>query len=196
MKKIFIALILIASCSGGFAQDFAKRVSEARTAYSAGKLDDARFAMQQALQELDMAVGKEILKLLPEKLVDQAANTATDNVAGASGFVGVIVHRDYGPAPDASKIEIITNSPLIGTLNALMAVPMLANNADQKVIRIHGYKALLTKNSSTGAEKPNFQIQMPLQSSMIMIDAPGKTADQITKIAEGLPVEQIAKLIQ
>ncbi|HSB91688.1 MAG TPA: hypothetical protein VLC28_01165 [Flavitalea sp.] len=196
MKKIFIAFILIASCSGGFAQDFAKRVSEARTAYSAGKLDDARFAMQQALQELDMAVGKEILKLLPEKLVDQAANTATDNVAGASGFVGVIVHRDYGPAPDASKIEIITNSPLIGTLNALMAVPMLANNADQKVIRIHGYKALLTKNSSTGAEKPNFQIQMPLQSSMIMIDAPGKTADQITKIAEGLPVEQIAKLIQ
>ena len=196
MKKLFIAFILITAFSSGFAQDFAKRVSEARTAYSAGKLDDARFAMQQALQELDMATGKEILKLLPPKLVDQSANTATDNVSGASGFVGVVVHRDYGTAPDASKIEIITNSPLIGTLNALMAVPMLANNADQKVIRIHGYKALLTKNSGAEGEKPNYQIQMPLQSSMIMIDAPGKTPEQITKIAEGLPVEQIAKLIQ
>lgn len=195
MKKIFIAFILIASYSGSYAQDFAKRVSEARTAYSAGKLDDARFAMQQALQELDMAVGKEILKLLPPKLVDQAANTATDNVAGASGFVGVIVHRDYGAAPDLSKVEVITNSPLIGTLNALMAVPLLANNADQKVIRVHGYKALLSKNGGEN-DKPNYQIQMPLQSSMIMIDAPGKSADQITKLAEGLPIEAIAKLIQ
>jgi hypothetical protein len=196
MKKLFIAILLLASVSATFAQDFAKRVAEARTAYSAGKLDDARFAMQQALQELDMATGKELLKLLPAKLVDQAANTATDNVSGASGFVGVIVHRDYGTAPDASKIEIITNSPVIGTLNALMAVPMLANNADQKVIRIHGYKALLTKNTGAEEGKVNYQIQMPLQSSMIMIDAPGKTADQITKIAEALPVQDIAKLIQ
>jgi hypothetical protein len=196
MKKLIIAILLLVSVSGTFAQDFAKRVSEARTAYTAGKLDDARFAMQQALQELDMATGKEILKLLPAKLIDQSANTATDNVSGASGFVGVVVHRDYGAAPDASKIEIITNSPLIGTLNALMAVPMLANNADQKVIRIHGYKALLTKNAGAEEGKVNYQIQMPLQSSMIMIDAPGKTADQITKIAEGLPVEDIAKLIQ
>ena len=196
MKNLLTAVILLTSFSGSFAQDFAKRVAEARTAYSAGKLDDSRFAMQQALQELDMTTGKEILKLLPATLENQAANTATDNVAGASGFIGVIVHRDYGTAPDASKVEIITNSPLIGTLNALMAVPLLTNNADQKVIRIHGYKALLTKNGGTQGEKPNYQIQMPLQSSMIMIDAPGKTPEQITKIAEGLPVAEIAKLIQ
>ena len=63
MKKIIIAILILASASGSYAQDFAKRVSEARTAYGAGKLDDARFAMQQALQELDMAMGKEILKL-------------------------------------------------------------------------------------------------------------------------------------
>ena len=114
MKKLFIAFILITAFSSGFAQDFAKRVSEARTAYSAGKLDDARFAMQQALQELDMATGKEILKLLPPKLVDQSANTATDNVSGASGFVGVVVHRDYGTAPDASKIEIKASKLKVG----------------------------------------------------------------------------------
>jgi hypothetical protein len=195
MKKIFIAIIIIVAGFVSHAQDFASRVSEARTAYSAGKLDDARFAMQQALQELDIATGKEILKLLPAKIVDQSANTGADNVSGASGFVGVIVHRDYGAAPDASKVEIITNSPLIGTLNTLMAVPMLANNADQKVIRIQGYKALLTKTTGEN-NATNYQIQMPLHSSLIMVDAPGKSPADITKIAEALPVEKIAKLIQ
>ena len=66
MKQLFIAFILITAFSSGFAQDFAKRVSEARTAYSAGKLDDARFAMQQALQELDMASGSGSLVFHPQ----------------------------------------------------------------------------------------------------------------------------------
>jgi len=195
MKKLSVSILLVLIVFGANAQDFAKRVSEARTAYAAHKLDDARFAMQQALQELDMATGKEILKLLPAKIVDQSANTSSDNVSGASGFVGVIVHREYGAAPGASRIEIITNSPMIAALNSLLAVPLLANNADQKVIRIHGYKALLSKSAGEN-NQVNYQIQMPLQSSMIMVDAPGKTPEQITKIAEAIPVEQVAKLIQ
>jgi hypothetical protein len=68
------------------AQEFAKRVSEAKTAYAAGKLDDARFAMQQMLQEIDIISGKEVLKMLPAKMGDKAANNGLDNVSGSSVF--------------------------------------------------------------------------------------------------------------
>ena len=78
------------------AQDFAKRLTEAKTAYAAGKLDDSRFAMEQMLQELDIITGKEVLKLLPAKMGEKAANTKNDNVSGSSGFVGVVIHREYG----------------------------------------------------------------------------------------------------
>lgn len=196
MKKLFILILICAAAVSSFAQDFAKRVSEAKTAYSAGKLDDARFAMEQALQELDILTGKEILKLLPAKMESDAVNSKNDNVTGASGFVGVVVHRDYGTVDSTrTKLEIITNSPLIGTLNGILSLPFIANNADQKVIRIHGYKALLQKNGGE-TDNPNYTIQLPLNSSLIMLEAPGKTADQLTKMANSIPIEDIAKLIQ
>jgi hypothetical protein len=40
--------------------------------------------MEQLLQEIDIMVGKEVLKILPPKIEDKAANTASDNVSGAS----------------------------------------------------------------------------------------------------------------
>src|SRR5207249_170129 len=94
------------------AQEFNKQLATARTSYASGKLDDSRFAMEQMLQELDIIMGKEVLKLLPAKLQDQNANTAKDNVSGASGFMGVIIHRDYGTENKSITLEIISNSPL------------------------------------------------------------------------------------
>ena len=54
MKKIILTTLFIAALYAAKAQDFTKRLSEARTSYSAKKLEDARFAMQQMLQELDI----------------------------------------------------------------------------------------------------------------------------------------------
>ena len=67
MKKIFFLLLSFVFFYQSQAQEFAKRMSEAKTAYAGGKLDDARFAMQQMLQEIDIITGKEVLKLLPQK---------------------------------------------------------------------------------------------------------------------------------
>ena len=51
MKKIYFAFIALLLVMGASAQqEFAKHLAEAKTAYAAGKLDDSRFAMQQALQ--------------------------------------------------------------------------------------------------------------------------------------------------
>lgn len=177
------------------AQDFSKQVATARTAYTAGKLDDSRFAMQQMLQELDIMTGKEIIKLLPQKLDDQAAVASKDNVAGASGWAGVVVHREYGSAAKGMQVEVITNSPLIGSLNALLSLPFVAGNADQKIIKIEGYKALVQKTSGAD-ETAEFELQLPLNNSLITLKAPGYTQEQIIKMGNTLPVAAIAKMVQ
>ena len=64
MKKIFLLLFIVAGLSAN-AQDFDKNLATARTSYSSGDLENARFAMESMLRDLDMAIGKEILKLLP-----------------------------------------------------------------------------------------------------------------------------------
>lgn len=195
MKKIFFLTIIAAASFGAGAQEFNKQLAAARTAYSAGKLEDARFAMQQMLQELDILTGKEVLKLLPAKMQEQNAVSAKDNVTGASGFAGVIVHREYGAADKKVELEIITNSPLIATLNSLLSIPIIGNSGDNKVIKVGGYKALVQKSTGEN-DKATYEIQLPLNSSLITLRAPGYTEDQVIKMMNTLAVGDIARVIQ
>jgi hypothetical protein len=68
MKKIIIFMLAVIGVTSVTAQDFDKNIATARTAYSSGNLQDSRFAMEQILRDLDMAIGKEILKVLPTKI--------------------------------------------------------------------------------------------------------------------------------
>lgn len=196
MKKIVFVFILFAAYSQLNAQDFAKRLTEAKTAYSSGKLDDSRFAMEQTLQELDIITGKEVLKILPPKMGDKSANTKVDNVTGSSGFFGVIIHREYGTV-DTSKIdlEIISNSPLISSINAILSVPFMGASGDNKIIKINGYKALVEKVTGPN-ERTDYEIQLPLNSTLITFKAPGYSQDDVVKMANTLPIEDIAKMLQ
>lgn len=195
MKKLTILTAVFFSALIVKAQDFNKQLADARTAYAAGKLDDSRFAMQQMLQDLDMITGKEILKVLPAKMQDQNVNTANDNVTGASGFVGVVIHRDYGAQDKNISLEVISNSPLIAGINTLLSLPLIGNTGDNKVIRINGYKALVQKTTGDN-NRTDYEIQLPMNTTMITLKAPGYTQDQVIAMANTLPIAQIAKLVQ
>jgi len=195
MKKIVIAAAFLAMVGSVAAQEFNKEATTARASYTAGKLDDSRFAMQQMLQELDMITGKEIMKLLPQKMQDKTAVAAKDNVSGASGWAGVIIHREYGTGDKNIALETITNSPLLGSLNALLSLPFVANNAEQKVVKIDGYKALVQKVSGEN-NTSDYELQLPLNSTLITLKAPGYTQEQVIAMANTLPVPEIAKMVQ
>jgi hypothetical protein len=196
MKKIIFSIIILAVCGQSNAQEFAKRLTEAKSAYSSGKLDDSRFAMEQMLQELDIITGKEVIKLLPTKMADKDANTKADNVTGSSGFFGVIIHREYGTVDTSNvDLEIISNSPLISSLNAMLSLPFVAGTGDNKVIKINGYKALVEKVTGSN-DRADYQVQLPLNSTLITLKAPGYSQDDVIKMANTLPVADIAKMLQ
>ena len=178
------------------AQEFNTQLTTAKTAYSAGKLDDSRFAMQQMLHEIDMVIGKEVLKLFPAKIDDKSANAANDNVSGASGFLGVVIRRDYGPQDKNIEVQVISNSPAIAGINAILSLPLIGNSGDNKVVKIGGYKALIQKSAGEKENTFNYELQIPLHSSLLTITAPGYTQDQVIKIANLLPVDKIAKMLE
>ncbi len=199
MKSIYCLILFVLAGTTSIAQEFAKQLSTARTAYNSGKLEEARFAMQQMMQELDVIAGKELLALLPQKIDTMSANTGRDNVSGTSGFVGVVVHREYGKAKMGgdvpAQVEIITNSPMISGLNALLSLPLIGNTPDQKVIKIGGYKALVQKQSGDG-EAPEYEVQLPLNATLITLKAPGYSQEKIIALANTLPIAEIAKRVQ
>lgn len=186
----------------GTPEEFKKFAAEARTDFEANKLDDSRFALQQMLAGLDMIIGKEVLKALPATLQDKPAVAKMDNVSGASGFVGVVIHREYGKDYSSTSegnrnitIEIISNSPLIAGINSLLSIPLIGNSGDNKVVKISGYKALITKSSGSNNE-PQYDLQLPLGSSLVTVKAPGSTQEQMAQIGSALPVQEIAKMLQ
>lgn len=190
MKRISLILICLGLLSTVNAQDFSANLQTARQSYSSGKLEASRFAMEQMLQELEIISGKETLKLLPGSLGGLTANSSEDEVNGGAGFAGAVIHREYASANSTATLEIISNSPLISSLNAMLALPFMGSGTDgeRRVVKIDGYKALIQKLSDS--DKPSYEVQIPLGSALITLRTENYTGD-IVKLANEIPVSEI-----
>ena len=182
-----------------FAQtDFKGEVATAKKSYTSGKLEDAHFALQQALGDLDIIIGKEVLKLLPTQLDSLNANTNSDNVTANVGFIGATIHRDYGTPEKKAEIEIISNSPLLGTLNAFLNTPLIGGmlrDENNKTVKVQGYKARLERTDA-GNGKFNYKLDVPFSSSLLTLSVDNSTESEILGMANKIPFQDVAKLIQ
>ncbi|MDB5134130.1 MAG: hypothetical protein JWP37_733 [Mucilaginibacter sp.] len=198
--KVFITLIaLVAFTSTCVAQDFTKAMATAKTSYSAGKLEEAHFALQQAMQEVDLTIGKEVLKLLPTKMDVMEINAKDDNVASNVGFVGATINRAYEKGSRKAYISIISNSPLVAMTNTILNTPLLGgmiNDGKNKTVKVQGYKARLEKQPGSTTDKNNYELQIPLGSALFTFKVDDCTDTQILAFAETIPLQQIAKLIE
>lgn len=198
--RYLITLVAVALFGfAGTAQDFAKALTTAKAAYNAGKLEETHFALQQAMQEVDLVIGREVLKLLPLKMDTLSINTKDDNVSSNIGFVGATIHRSYGKGGHTADLSIISNSPLVAMMNTVLNAPMmggLLNDGKTKTIKVQGYKARLEKQEGGTEGKSDYQLQIPLGSALITFNVSDCTDSQIQALANTLPLQQIAKLIQ
>jgi hypothetical protein len=200
MKRIIIILCKVFFAMNVFAQqDFTKDMTTAKTAYAAGKLEESHFALQQAMQEIDLIVGKEVLKLLPPKMDSLTINTKDDNVSANAGFVGTTIHRSYGKFTKKADLSIISNSPMVSMLNTVLNSPILggmAGDANTKTVKVQGYKARLEKKPGSTEDKYDYELQVPLGSALITFTVDDCSDTEIMAMANTIPLPQIAKLIQ
>jgi hypothetical protein len=198
MRKIILTILTLNVYIVLLAQDFDKQLATARSSYSSGNLDDSRFAMQQMLQELDMTIGREVLKMLPAKMDAMAANPKADNVTANTGLAGVIIHRDYGMGEKTANLDIMNNSPYIASLNAILSMPMMTNSSDgtQKQVKVKGYKSLLHIYPNAETNKTSYDVQVPFGSTLLTFKLENSTEAEILRLAESLPLPEIAKMVQ
>ncbi|MBL7861290.1 MAG: hypothetical protein JNJ65_09010 [Cyclobacteriaceae bacterium] len=191
-------MVLIAA-GAAWAQDFDKNLASARSTYSAGDLQDARFAMEQMLRDLDIAIGKEILKLLPTKIGSLAVNEKEDNLSGTGAYAGLYVNRHYGADPKRASIEIINNSPLINSLNAILNMPVIGGmmqDENQKTVKIQGYKSILNKQVIAETGKTNYELQIPMNNTLVTLRIDDTTEGEITAAANTIPLAKIVQMAQ
>ena len=200
MKQIIILFTAIITVQLSFAQqDFKTYVATAKSSYAAGKLEDAHFALQQMLQEEEITIGKEVIKLLPAKMDSMQADIKQDNVTGNISFVGATIHRSYATLTKKAELDIINNSPLLGSLNAFLTTPMLGglmNDGKTKTVKVQGYKARLEKEDAGDGQMPSYKLEIPFNSSLITFRVEKTSDTEILNLANTIPLQQIAKLIQ
>ncbi len=201
MKNLILSILTLSLCTVVMAQEFDKSLASAKTAYNSGNLEDARFNLENALREVDVAIGKEIMKVLPTTLGALAYNVKDDNVSGMSAsFAGLYVHRTYGTAQDKNaNIDIVSDSPMMAGISAILSMPMIMNSGDgnQKVIKIQGYKTLLTKQADENGLVTGYDVQTPFGNSMLTLHYNGNISEaEITKLASSIPLEKIINVAQ
>jgi hypothetical protein len=198
MKHIYILSALVLIGSAAAAQDFNKDLSTARSTYSSGDLAAARFAMEQMLSDVDLAIGKQILAMLPTTLGAMSYDVKGDNVSGGSGAAGgLFVHRKYAKDIKSAGLDIINNSPLINSLNVILNTPLIGGmmrNDNQKVIRVQTYKSILTK--SDNGDKTSYTLQIPFNNTLLTLTINDTDETEITQLASSLPLAKIAQAAQ
>lgn len=196
--KSYIYLFFFCVALNVNAQDFTADLNTARSSYASGNLENARFSMQQMITQLDLLIGKEIMKKLPAKLDAMAANMGTDNVSANTGLAGTVIHRDYGSGDKTATIDILGNSPMVATINAFLNMPFVQNSSDgtQKTIKVGGYKGMLQKSVDSETNKTSFTLQIPLNSSLLTLAVPNSTEADVVRMANTIPVQEIAKLVE
>ncbi|MBP6977803.1 MAG: hypothetical protein PHD61_05890 [Bacteroidales bacterium] len=200
MRTTLFSFILILSLFAiqVHAQDVSGQLNTATASYTSGDLENARFSLQEALNGVNQALGKEILDLLPGTLGGMNAQLDADNVTGTNmGFAGLYVNRDYqkDTIRDAS-LEIISDSPMLATVNSLLTMStMFSSDPNQKRIKIGSYKALMTKSESN--DIISYDIQMPFGNSMMTFKTNGIADEaEVTGLVNSLPITDIVRLAQ
>lgn len=198
MKRLLYIITLVSAAAS--AQDFDKNLATAKSSYSSGDLENARFAMEQMLRDLDIAIGKEILKMLPTQAGALKFNEKSDNLTGGSGYGGgLFVHRSYGADAKTASIEIINNSPLINSIQSILTMPVLGGmvrDENQKQVKIQGYKSLLNRNVNSDTGKTNYELQVPMNNTLLTVRMDDTTEQEITAFANTIPMQKIVDIAQ
>jgi hypothetical protein len=196
MKKIIISAVMALQffVIQGYAQDVTGKLDQAKASYSSGDLENTRFALQQALQEINQIIAKEILDMLPVEMGKMPNIIAEDSYSGgAGGFAGLTVHRNYKSEIRSVNLDILGDSPMIKTINMVLSMPgFMSGDPNQKKIKIAGYKALLTKNTDEKGSV-SFTVQLPFDNSLLSVNSDG-IADENELIAmlNTIPMADIA----
>jgi hypothetical protein len=196
MKKLIV--VIVAACTVQTAlvkaQEVTASLDEALSSYQSNQLEDARFALQGALMGINQAIGREILALLPDAMNSMPKVESEDDAMGINtGFAGLFINRSYTAESKRASIEIVSDSPMLAGINAILAMPgFMTADENQKRIKIHGYKALLTRNAD-GEGAVSYDVQIPFSGSLLTFQCTGiESENEVIGMANTIPVDEIA----
>ena len=178
--------------------DINAAMSDAEKSFSDKNYSDARYAVQQALVGIEIQLGRQLLKSLPDNVNGLAKDTTQDKVVSTQwGWSNMTIQRVYTDGKDKqSTVSIGNNMLYAGLVNVYFgnAYGIESNGKDQNVkqVKVQGNKAIISYDESKG-----YSLIVPIgQSSMIVWECINfANEEEVMKTANAFNVEDIKKFL-
>lgn len=148
--------------------DIRQQIADAQTAYDAKKYTDAKYSIRQAILGIELEIGKNILKELPEKIAGLPIVPEEDNVTSSGiGFVGLVIHRVYGSGDQQFTLTIGNDAAMLSAVNMYLASGAYASTAEEQNIqqtKFKDYRAIIEYDESSG-----YKLSVPFGQSSILV---------------------------
>jgi hypothetical protein len=171
-------------------------MDDATKSFSANSYSDARYSVQQALMGIEIQLGHELLKSLPDNVDGLQKDTSQDKVVSTQwGWNNMTIQRVYSDKKDKQCTVTIGNNMLYsGLVNAYFgnAYAVESNGKDQNVkqVKVQGNKAIISYDESKG-----YSLIVPVgQSSMVVWECINfATEDEVMNAANAFNIDNIKK---
>ncbi|MEP6626773.1 MAG: hypothetical protein ABJA32_02270 [Ginsengibacter sp.] len=171
-------------------------MDDAGKSFAANNYSDARYAVQQALMGVEIQLGHELLKSLPDNVDGLQKDTTQDRVVSTQwGWNNMTIQRVYSDKKDKQCTVTIGNNLLYaGLVNAYFgnAYAVESNGKDQNVkqVKVQGNKAIISYD-----ERKGYSLVVPVgQSSMIVWECINfANEDEVMKAANVISIDKIKK---
>lgn len=173
-------------------------MDDATKSFTASSYSDARYSVQQALMGIEIQLGHELLKTLPDNVDGMDKDTTQDKVVSTQwGWNNMTIQRVYSDKKDKQCTITIGNNLLYsGLVNAYFGntYAVESNGKDQNVkqVKVQGNKAIISYDESKG-----YTLIVPVgQSSMVVWECINfANEDEVMNTANAFSIDNIKKTL-
>ncbi|MBK9731577.1 MAG: hypothetical protein IPO83_09845 [Chitinophagaceae bacterium] len=164
-------------------------IKEAQDFLTKKEYKQAQLSLQDAINDLNMLIAKDIAKSLPEEINGLKKDGEAEINTGAMGMIGggLTINQKYkNPAnkDNDAEIQMLANSPLLTSMNMYLSNPSMMG-PDYKSVRVGTQRAILKSemeeaydDKGTSKQIRSSEIQIPLSQTLITIKANGFATEQ------------------
>lgn len=183
---------------GGLSQDVPdvpQNISDAEKAFSAQKYAEAKAAIRQALWGVELGIGQNILKSLPESVDGLQAQKERDRVSSTGiGFVGLVIERSYQGKDDVElQTSIGNDAAMLGLAGMYLASGAYVQSTDEtnaKQIRFQEHQAFIQYDEYTGY---TLSASFGQSSILVLTGVNFDSENQFMAAANNFDIEKIKK---
>ena len=186
LSRTFAALTLLGALAApAFADDITDAIDQARKAYQAGDLSNAKQSLDLASQLIGQKNAEGFAALLPNPLPGWKAEKAQTTAVGAVGFGASVASRTYNNAKgNHVEVQITGDSAVVMQIATLLSNPAIAG-AMGKLVRVGNQRAIQDNDGNVKLVVAN--------KFLVSVDGSADAASKLA-YAQAIDVAKLSKM--